>query len=94
MARTFTTAGPSTAPDTAPARGLHDMERYESIPQYSLAQAVTVWAAATPRMAVLVWAVAPWLSHRLAGSEQLPKALFICFTAVLLWMLALSGILA
>jgi uncharacterized protein len=69
------------------------VDRYEAVRQYSLAQILAVWAAATVPMAVLAWIVGPWLSDHLGGREPLAEALLICFTAGLLWMLVLTLIL-
>jgi hypothetical protein len=76
-----------------PSRADHEVDRYEAVRQYSLAEILAVWAAATGPMAVLAWIVAPWLSHHLGGREPLAEALLICFTAGLLWMLVLTLIL-
>jgi len=52
-----------------------------------------VWAAAALPMGALAWIVAPWLKDRLGGRDPFIEALLICFTAGLLWMLALVLIL-
>jgi hypothetical protein len=63
------------------------------LPQYSVAQVLGMWAAATVPMSVLAWVVAPWLSDRLGGPEPLGGALLICFNAGLIWILALTLIM-
>ena len=70
-----------------------DLDRYDGIRQYSLAQVLAAWTAATAPMAALVWLIAPWLSHHLGGREPLAEALLICFSAGLIWILALTLIL-
>ena len=70
-----------------------DVDRYEAVRQYSLAQIGALWAATAIPMGLLAWVVAPWLSHRLGGSEPLAKAVLICFNAGLVWMLILTLVL-
>jgi membrane protease YdiL (CAAX protease family) len=83
-----TTAPPQPAPrlTTAPT------DRAE-LPQYSLAQILAVWAAAALPMGVLAWLVAPWLRDRIGGRDPFIESLLICFTAGLLWVIALVLIL-
>jgi membrane protease YdiL (CAAX protease family) len=64
-------------------------DRHAGIAQYSLAQILAVWAAAAIPMGLLSWVVAPWLSHRLGGSEPLVGALLICITLGLIWQFVL-----
>lgn len=80
---------------TAPAESAvaAPVDRYDAVRQYSLAEVVAVWAAATLPMAVLAWIVAPWLGDRLGGREPLGKALLILLNAGLIWMLVLTLIL-
>jgi uncharacterized protein len=68
-------------------------ERYAAVRQYSLAQILTVWAAAAVPMGVLAWIVAPWLRDQLGGDEPLAQALLICLTAGLIWQFVLVLIL-
>ena len=82
------TASIAPAPPAAP----RSTDR-AALPQYSLRQILAVWAAAAVPMGLLAWVVAPWLSDRLGGRDPLIEALLICFTAGLLWMLALVLIL-
>ena len=63
------------------------------LPQYSLRQILAIWAAAALPMGLLAWIVAPWLRDQLGGRDPFIEALLICFTAGLLWMLALVLIL-
>jgi uncharacterized protein len=70
-----------------------EVDRYEAVRQYSLGKILGVWAAAAVPMGALAWIVAPWLRHRLGGRDPFIEALLICFTAGLLWLLALVLIL-
>ena len=45
------------------------VDRYEAVRQYSLAQILGVWAAAAVPMAALAWIVAPWLRDQLGGRD-------------------------
>src|SRR6476661_3647209 len=63
-------------------------DRYAAVRQYTRAQILVLWAAATLPMAVLAWVIGPWLSHHLGGREPLAEALLTCFIAGLVWMLA------
>jgi membrane protease YdiL (CAAX protease family) len=67
------------------------VDRYRNIKQYSLAQILTVWAAAALPMGVLSWIVAPALADRLSGAGDVPmlKALLIVLTAGLIWQFVL-----
>jgi uncharacterized protein len=67
--------------------------RYAYVRQYSLAQILAVWAAATIPMGVLAWVVAPLLGNLRAGDEAFIKALLICITAGLIWQFVLTLIL-
>jgi membrane protease YdiL (CAAX protease family) len=69
------------------------VDRYEAVRQYSLAQILAVWAAAAVPMGVLAWLVAPWLRDQLGGRDPFAEALLICFTAGLIWQLVLVLIL-
>jgi membrane protease YdiL (CAAX protease family) len=69
-------------------------DRYAAVEQYSLAKILGVWAAATVPMAVLAWAIAPWLRERFGGGdENFAKALLLCLTVGLVWQLFLVLIL-
>ena len=70
-----------------------EVDRYEAVKQYSLAQILTIWAAATVPMGILAWVIAPWLSHHIGGRDPFIEALMICLNAGLIWMLALVLIL-
>jgi len=67
-----------------------DADRSASIRQYTIGQIGALWAAAAVPMAVLAWIGVPWLSDHLGGREPVVEALLTCFTAGLLWMLALT----
>jgi len=66
------------------------VDRYDGIPQYSLARILGVWAAATAPMGLLAWVVAPWLSHRLDGPDPMAESLLICLTSGLIWIVVLT----
>jgi uncharacterized protein len=65
------------------------------IPQLGRAAIFGVWAAAALPMAALAWLVAPALSNRLAGTENVPlaKALIVCLTLGLVWQFVLVAVL-
>jgi membrane protease YdiL (CAAX protease family) len=69
------------------------VDRYEAVRQYSLAQILGVWAAAAVPMGVLAWIVAPWLRDQLGGDDPFAQALLICITAGLVWQFVLVVIL-
>jgi uncharacterized protein len=69
------------------------VDRYEAVRQYSLAQILAVWAAAAVPMGVLAWIVAPWLRDQLGGDDPFAEALLICLTAGLIWQFVLVLIL-
>jgi membrane protease YdiL (CAAX protease family) len=71
----------------------NQVDRYEAVRQYSLAQILGVWAAAAVPMGVLAWVVAPLLRDQLGGDEPLAQALLICLTAGLIWQFVLVLIL-
>jgi uncharacterized protein len=94
MTRTVETpevASPGAVVAEAPAR--EEVDRYATVQQYSLRQILVVWAVAALPMGVLAWIVAPWLRDQLGGRDPFIEALLICFTAGLLWLLALVLIL-
>ena len=64
-----------------------------TVPQYSLARILGVWAAAAGPMGALAWVVAPWLGDRLGGPEPFAQALLLCLTAGVIWQSALVLIL-
>src|SRR5215207_2469967 len=70
-----------------------EVDRYETVRQYSLAQILAVWAAAAVPMGVLAWLVAPWLGDQLGGRDPFIEALLICFNVGLIWQLVLVLIL-
>src|SRR6266550_3929405 len=72
---------------------LNQVDRYEAVRQYSLAQIFAVWAAAAVPMGVLAWIVGPLLRDQLGGDEPLAQALLICITAGLIWQFVLVLIL-
>jgi membrane protease YdiL (CAAX protease family) len=85
----------STPTVTAPAARVltghyEEADRYEAVPQYTRKHVAALWLAAAGPMAVLAWAVAPWLSHHLGGREPLIEALLIVFNVGLVWILALT----
>jgi hypothetical protein len=67
--------------------------RYAAVRQYSLAQILTVWAAAAVPMAVLAWVIAPLLGALLGCETAFIKALLLCLTAGLVWQFVLTLIL-
>src|SRR5215204_3562897 len=69
------------------------VDRYEAVRQYSLAQILAIWAAAAVPMGVLAWIVAPWLRDQLGGDDPFAQALLICLTAGLIWQFVLVLIL-
>ena len=71
----------------------NQVDRYEAVRQYSLAQILAVWAAAAVPMGVLAWIVAPWLRDQLGGDDPFAQALLICITAGLIWQFVLVLIL-
>ena len=70
-----------------------EVDRYEAVSQYSLAQILAVGAAAAVPMGVLAWIVAPWLRDQLGGDEALAQSLLILLTAGLIWQFVLVLIL-
>jgi membrane protease YdiL (CAAX protease family) len=85
--------------DSAPPAALtnqplaQEVDRYDAVRQYSLAQILGVWATAAIPMGVLAWIVAPWLRDQLGGRDPFAEALLICLTAGLIWQFALVLIL-
>jgi uncharacterized protein len=75
------------------ARRAEEVDRYEAVRQYSLAQILAVWAAAAVPVGVLAWIVAPWLRDQLGGDEPLAQALLILLTLGLIWQFVLVLIL-
>jgi uncharacterized protein len=71
----------------------YQVDRYEAVRQYSLAQILGVWAAAALPMGALAWVAAPLLRDSLGGDEPLAQALLICLTAGLIWQFVLVLIL-
>jgi membrane protease YdiL (CAAX protease family) len=71
----------------------YDVDRYEAVRQYSLAEILAVWAAAVVPIGVLSWIVAPWLRDQLGGDDPFAQALLICITAGLVWQFFLVLIL-
>lgn len=82
----------TTAIDLRAARA-EEVDRYEAVRQYSLAEIAAIWVAATAPMAVLAWVVGPWLSHHLGTSEPLGLALLILYNLGLIWILVLTLLL-
>src|SRR5262245_55613432 len=68
-----------------------EVDRYQAVKQYSLAQVLAVWAAAALPMGVLSWIVAPPLADGLSGAADVPmlKALLLVLTAGLIWQFVL-----
>jgi CAAX protease family protein len=68
-----------------------NVDRYQAVKQYSLAQIFAVWAAAALPMGVLSWIVAPPLADGLSGAGDVPmlKALLLVITAGLIWQFVL-----
>jgi membrane protease YdiL (CAAX protease family) len=75
----------------ATAERAEDVDRYQGIKQYSLAQILAVWAAAAIPMGILAWIVAPAFKDSFSGQGIVPltKALLIVLTAGLLWQCVL-----
>ena len=74
---------------------VHQAPAEVAIPQYGIRRILAVWAAAALPMGALAWLVAPALkgSYAGAGSVQMAKALFVCFTAGLIWQFVLVLVL-
>jgi uncharacterized protein len=70
-----------------------EVDRYQAVRQYSLAEILGVWAAAAIPIGVLAWIVAPWLRDQLGGEDPFAEALLICITAGLIWQFVLVLIL-
>ena len=64
-----------------------------TLPQYSLRQILSIWAAAALPMALLAWVVAPLLADHLSGPGALSRALIMTLTAGLVWQFVLVMIL-
>jgi len=64
-----------------------------SLPQYTLAGILGVWAAAALPMAALAWLVAPRLADALDGPTALPRALIGLLAAGLVWQFVLVLVL-
>jgi uncharacterized protein len=79
--------------DTTTLPPKQEDSRYAAVRQFSLAQILTVWAAAAIPMAVLAWVVAPLLGALLGGETGFIKALVLCITAGLIWQFVLTLIL-
>ena len=69
------------------------VDRYQAVRQYSLAEIIVVWAAAAVPMGALAWIVAPWLRDQLGGDEPLAQSLLILLTLGLIWQFVLVLIL-
>src|SRR3954451_18339622 len=76
-------------PDHLIQQPADQVDRYQFVRQYSLAQILGVWAAGAVPMGVLAWIIAPWLRDQLGGRDPLPEALLICLTAGLIWQFVL-----
>lgn len=68
---------------------LTPIEAAAAVPQYSIAQILSVWAAATAPMGVLAWVVAPRLAARLGGPTGFVQALLILLAVGLAWQFVL-----
>jgi CAAX protease family protein len=90
MTRTVETLGAAPPATLMREPLVREIDRYEPVRQYSLAQIAGLWAAAVVPMSLLAWVVAPWLGDQFAGPEPLAKALLICFNAGLIWILGLT----
>jgi uncharacterized protein len=86
-------APPPAAQSTAAHPTAAKSTGHSELPQYSLRQILSIWAAAALPMGALAWIVAPWLRDQLGGRDPFIEALLICLTAGLLWELALVLIL-
>lgn len=90
-----------SAPNVAVAvpRGLaeasEEVDRYQAVKQYSVAQILGVWAAAALPMAALSWIVAPILKEHLSGPGTVPmiKAMLLLLTAGMVWQFVLVALL-
>ena len=72
-----------------------EVDRYEGIKQYSLAQIVAVWAAAALPMGILAWIVAPAIADSFSGAGNVPmaKALLLLLAGGLIWQFVLVAVL-
>ena len=80
-----TIAAPPPAAQPTAARSTGRSE----VPQYSLRQILSIWAAAALPMALLAWVVAPLLADHLSGPGALSRALIMTLTAGLVWQFVL-----
>ena len=80
-------------PDQIDPQPRDQVDRYEAVRQYSLAQILGVWAAAAIPMGLLAWVFAPLLRDQLGGDEPLAQALLILLTLGLIWQFVLVLIL-
>jgi membrane protease YdiL (CAAX protease family) len=86
----------STPSIATPAVGLRaaqveEADRYAGVKQYSLAQILTVWAAAALPMGLVSWVVAPAIKDSFSGAGNVPlfKALLLLLTIGLIWQFLL-----
>jgi uncharacterized protein len=84
---------PSIAIPALDVRAGHaeEVDRYEHVRQYSLAQILGVWAAAALPMGILAWLVAPALADSFSGAGNVPmaKALLLVLTVGSIWQFVL-----
>jgi uncharacterized protein len=59
------------------------------LPQYSLRQILSIWAAAALPMALLAWVAAPLLADHLSGPGALSRALIMTLTVGMVWQFVL-----
>jgi membrane protease YdiL (CAAX protease family) len=64
-----------------------------AMPQYTRRKVFGIWAAAAIPMGTLAWVVAPFVRDHIGGRDPFIEAVLMCFTAGLLWVLALALIL-
>lgn len=72
---------PANAQETAPGTAW--------VPQLTLGAIMSVWAAATVPMGVLVWVVAPLVADRLEGPGPLARSMVVALTIGLVWQFVL-----
>src|SRR4051794_18988776 len=82
-----------TEHDRALAENPTYVDSYSAVTQLSRRQVLAAWAATAAPLGVLLWVVAPWLSHRLDSRDPFIEALLLCFAVGLVWQVSLALIL-
>jgi uncharacterized protein len=78
-----------TVPVAAPTPSKRPAAPPTDLPHYSLRKIVAIWAAAALPMGLLAWVVAPSLRDHIGGRDPFIEALLICFSAGLVWIIAM-----